>query len=230
MRNYWMRIALGALAIFVVGMVARALINRGMGGVRKVVEGSGPVSIPLAFVPFHLGGEKLGTLERVTLERVNPRHVTSVQLEVKLSDSLLARGLEGCRLAANLDSKDGRRPVSGSTFWCAEKPLTDTTLIEYGQAVFRPGEVSVPLYLPKDLVDELQNIDLGEDSVSALAEAGADAAMEAEAESAIVAQQSAAEPTRVPRAYLDSLRLEGRRRADSARQVIIRMADSTHGR
>ncbi len=236
MRNYWMRIVLGALAIFTIGMIARALINRGLGGVRSVVGGSGPLSIPLAFIPFQLGGEKLGTLERVTLERVNPRHVTSVELEIKLTDSLLARGLEGCRLAANLDSKDGHRRVSNNTFWCAEKPSTDTTLVEYGHAVFHPGEVSVPLYLPRDLVDELQNIDFGEDSVSSLAEAQAEAAMDAEeeaieaqAESAVTAERARVEPS-VRRAYRDSIRLEGQRRADSTRRVIIRVADSTHSR
>ena len=68
MRNYWMRIALGALAIFTVGMVARALITRGIGGVKGVVEGSGPITIPLAFIPFQLGADKLGTLERVTFD------------------------------------------------------------------------------------------------------------------------------------------------------------------
>lgn len=227
MRNYWMRIALGALAIFTVGMVARALITRGIGGVKGVVEGSGPVSIPLAFIPFQLGGDKLGTLERVTLERTSPRSVSSVRLEVKLSDSMLARGLEGCRLAANPDNKDGRRRVEASTFWCAEDAATDADMVEYGQAVFRPGEVIVPLYLPEDLVEELQNLDFGQDSAAAIAEAQAEAIMEAEAESAMAAERSVAGPAPVlRRRMLDSLRAEGRRRADSVRQVLTQMADS----
>ena len=232
MRNYWMRIALGALAIFAVGMVARALIKRGIGGVKGVVEGSGPISIPLAFIPFQLGGDKLGTLERVTLERTTPRSVSSVLLEVKLSDSLLAKGLEGCRLAANLDSKDGRRRVEESTFWCAENVSADTDMVEYGQPVFRPGEVTVPLYLPQDMVEELQNLDFGHDSAAAIAEAHAEAVMEAEAESAIAAaEQAVAASAPQQRARMvDSLRAEGQRRADSARRVLTRMADSTAAR
>ena len=110
MRNYWMRIALGALAIFIVGMLGLSLVRRGIGSVRGVVQGSGPISIPLAFIPFQLNGDKLGSLERVTLEREAPNHVTRVELEVKLSDSVLARGLEGCRLAANLESQSPGRP------------------------------------------------------------------------------------------------------------------------
>jgi hypothetical protein len=243
MRNYWMRIALGALAIFTVGMIGRALINRGIGSVKHVVEGSGPLSIPLAFIPFELSGNKLGTFERVTLERTAPRSVSSVRLEVKLSDSTLARGLEGCRLAANLDSDEKgdhninieRGRFAEGTFWCANDAATDTALVEYGQAVFRPGNVTVPLYLHHGLVAELQNIDFDQDSTDALAEAAAEAATEAAIEStveAVVDSTVAAEQARarigpVVRArMLDSLRAEGVRRADSARRELSRMADS----
>lgn len=230
MRHYWMRIALGALAIFIVGMVARALINRGIGGVRGVVEGSGPLSIPLAFIPFRLGGDKLGTLDRVTLQRETPRRITSVRLEVKLSDSMLARGLEGCRLAANLDSDgDGRGvdihrgPFADGSFWCAKDDTTDAALVEYGQAVFRPGDVTVPLYLPQDLVDELQNLDFGDDTTPPFSEAQADSISEA-------TEVGAESVPAVRERMVDSLRSEGQRRADSARQVLTGIADSTRSR
>ena len=102
------------MAIFVVGMIGLSLVRRGLGTVHGVVHGSGPISIPLAFIPFQLNGDKLGTLQRVTLQREAPNRVTSVELEVKLSDSLLARGLEGCRLAANVESDTAG--VEASTF------------------------------------------------------------------------------------------------------------------
>ena len=242
MRNYWMRIALGALAIFTVGMTGRALINHGIGSVKGVVEGSGPLSIPLAFIPFELSGNKLGTFERVTLERTAPRSVSSVRLEVKLADSTLARGLEGCRLAANLD-KDAhgehninieRGRFAEGTFWCANDAATDTALVEYGQAVFRPGDVTVPLYLPQGLVAELQNIDFDEDSpegtaeVEAAVEAAVDSTIEAVVDSTVAAEQAKARIGPVVRAGLvDSLRAEGMRRADSAHRERSRMADPT---
>ena len=244
MKSYWMRIALGALAIFTVGMIGRALINHGIGSVKGVVEGSGPLSIPLAFIPFELSGNKLGTFERVTLERTAPRSVSSVQLEVKLGDSTLARGLEGCRLAANLDKDSNgehninieRGRFAEGTFWCANDAATDTALVEYGQAVFRPGNVTVPLYLPHGLVAELQNIDFDEDPTTGEAQAAAEAAAEAAVEStveAVVDSTVAAEQARarigpvVKARMLDSLRAEGMRRADSARRELSRMADST---
>jgi len=247
MRSYWMRIALGALAIFTVGMIGRSLINHGIGSVKGVVEGSGPLSIPLAFIPFELSGNKLGTFERVTLERTAPRSVSSVRIEVKLADSALARGLEGCRLAANLEN-DGngehnihieRGRFSEGTFWCADDATRDAALVEYGQAVFRPGDVTVPLYLHHDLVAELQNIDFGEDSNDAIGEAAADAAAEAKeavidstidavVDSTVAAEEAKAQKGPALRTRMvDSLRAEGMRRADSALRELSRMADST---
>jgi hypothetical protein len=231
LRNYWLRIALGALAIFTVGMVGRALIQRGVGNVRGVVEGSGPVSIPLAFIPFQLAGDKLGTLNRVTFQRTTPTHVTSVRLEVKLNDSLLARGLEGCRLAANIDSKRSggeginieRGPFPEGNFWCVGEDTAEADLVEYGEAVFHPGDVTVPLLLPEDLVDELQNLDFGGGPTEAPSEAQLESIIEAD----VAAELRADSMRTVPRGMLDSLRKEGLRRADSARQAVIRMADST---
>ena len=231
MRNYWMRIALGALGIFIVGMIGLTLVRRGIGSVRGVVEGSGPISIPLAFIPFKLNGDKLGSLERVTFQRETPSRVTSVELEVKLSDSVLARGLEGCRLAANLDSEVPGRPginvhrgpFAEGSFWCARDDSADTVLVEYGEAVFHPGGVTVPLFLPRSLVDELQNIDFGHDSTPPLAEAQVDSIMAA-------TQLSPDSVGAVRGRMIDSLRIEGRRRADSARRVLRQMADSARSR
>ncbi|MGZ8398252.1 MAG: hypothetical protein ACXWWN_04360 [Gemmatimonadales bacterium] len=228
MRNYWMRIALGAAAIFIVGMVGLSLVRRGLGTVRGVVHGSGPISIPLAFIPFQLNGDKLGTLQRVTLQREAPNRVTSVELEVKLSDSLLARGLEGCRLAANLESeKRGspgvnvqRGPFTEGSFWCANGDSTNLGLVEYGHAVFHPGAVTVPLLLSQGLVDELQDLNFDADSTPPVDEVQLDsivAAAELKADSIQAA---------VHARMGDSLRAEGRRRGDSARSVIGRMADS----
>ena len=231
MRNYWMRIALGALAIFVVGMLGVSLVHRGIGSVRGVVRGSGPISIPLAFIPFKLNGDKLGSLERVTLRRETPSRVTGVGLEVKLSDSVLARGLEGCRLAANLDSEVPgphginvhRGPFAEGSFWCAKDDSASVALVEYGEAVFHPGNVTVPLFLPRSLVDELQNLNLGHDSTPPVAKAQVDSILAA-------TELSADSVDAVRDRMIDSLRVEGRRRADSARRVLRQMADSARSR
>lgn len=227
MRSYWMRIALGAVAIFVVGMIGLTLVRRGLGTVRGVVHGSGPISIPLAFIPFQLNGDKLGSLERVTLEREAPNHVSRIELEVKLSDSLLARGLEGCRLAANLESKSPdqpgvsvqKGPFPEGSFWCAQGDSAEAELVEYGEAVFNPGDVTVPLLLPKSMVDELQNLDFGHDSTPAVAAVDVD--------SIVATAKLTAEAAKVVRnSLIDSLRAEGQRRGDSAGKAARQVVDS----
>jgi len=239
MRNYWFKIAFGAVVIFGIGMLGVTVVRHGIARVNTVVAGSGPIQIPLAFLPFKLQGERLGTLERVTLHRAAPRHVTQVELEVELSDSLVAQGLAGCRLAANLDEDSGppginieRGHFAKGTFWCLQD-IDSTEHVEYGQVTFQPGDVIIPLYLSRDLVDELQDLDFEEDpdlasevdpdSVAAAAEAHADsmaAAVEARADSIIRANQ-------LRRRTLDSLRAEGLRRADSALRAAARMPDSS---
>jgi hypothetical protein len=243
MRGYWMRIALGALAIFAVGMVGISLARRSIGSVRQVAEGSGPITIPVAFVPFKLDGQKLGTLNRLVLHRAAPKRLSSVELGVKLNDSMLARGLEGCRLVANIDAKDnsngfevGPGSLSTGVFSCLHGNDTTSQFQEFGHAVFQPGDVSVPLLLPNHVVDDLTTHDMGsgdfgpgfEDSVEAAAEAAADEA-DARADSIATAVEAQASASRTRR-LVDSLRSEGMRRTDSARQAVGRMAEPARPR
>jgi len=245
MRGYWLRIAVGALAIFAVGMVGVTLARRSISGVRQVAEGSGPITLPVMFVPFKLDGQKLGTVNRLVLHREAPKRLSSVELGVKLNDSLLARGLEGCRLVADFEAKHspkgfevGPGSLSTGVFSCLHGDDTTSQFQEFGHAVFQPGDVSVPLLLPNDIVDDLRTHDMGsadfgpgyEDSVEAAAQAAADSVAdetEARADSmaAAVEAQVVSSPSRTHR-LVDSLRREGMRRADSAR----RMADSVRSR
>jgi hypothetical protein len=244
MRNYWVRIAFGALAIFTVGMIGVTLARQGVGRVRGVVEGSGPITLPIPFVPFKLDGQKLGTLSKVVLLRDAPKSISAVELEIKLRDSMLARGLEGCRLAANLDAEHDRRgvdvnvgPLSTGVFSCFHGNDSSAQLQEFGRAIFQPGGVSVPLLLPNDLVDDLKQGDFGsgdEDSVTSAAQARADSiaeAADAHADSitAAVEQRADSIAGRSER-LVDSLRSEGERRADSTRRAASRIADSVSGR
>lgn len=231
MRNYWLRIALGAAAIFTIGMIGITVARQGVGRVRGVVEGSGPITLPIAFVPFKLDGRKLGSVNKVVLLREAPKSISSVELEVKLKDSLLARGLEGCYLAAKFDAehKPGQvhaDPFSSGVFSCLDPSDSVPQFQVFGRAVFQPGNVTVPLLLPNDIVDDLRKGDFGaqeEDSIAAAAEARADSISEA------VEARAASEVARSER-LVDSLHREGMRRADSTRRGARRMADSVSRR
>jgi hypothetical protein len=244
MRNYWLRIALGAAAIFTVGMIGVTLARQGVGRVRGVVEGTGPIRLPIAFVPFKLDGRKLGSINQVVLHRTAPKQIASVELQVKLSDSVLARGLEGCRLAANLDKADTHHnvhirvgPLSQGVFSCVRHTDSTPGFQEFGHAVFQPGAVTVPLLLPDDMVNDLKQGDFGsqvDDSIGDAAQAKADSiadAAELRADSISTAAEKQADSI-VARSerLVDSLRKEGLRRADSTRRSMPRMADSSSRR
>jgi hypothetical protein len=243
MRNYWIRIAFGALAIFAVGMIGVTLARQGVGRVRGVVQGSGPITLPIPFVPFKLDGQKLGTLDKVVLLREAPKRISAVELQVKLQDSVMARGLEGCRLAANLDDQHNRRgvdvkvgPLSSGVFSCFHGNDSTAHLQEFGRAVFQPGGVTVPLLLPNDIVDDLRRGDFGseQDSMASVAEAKADSIAEAAdalADSITTAAEARADSiTGRSERLVDSLRTEGARRADSTRRAVSRMVDSARRR
>ena len=156
MRWYWTKIMLGALGVFVVGygavMVVRGAIVRG----RSVIESSDPITIPLAFVPFTLEGQRIGTFQRVTIQRDAPKVVRAVDLRVKLEDSALVSALEGCELTTvnhgDFDIENG--------FTCIPKGTADSTMVSFGTVRVRgPGEMVllIPLLLDADMVAELRN-------------------------------------------------------------------------
>ena len=244
MRTYWLRILLGALAVFAVGMIGITFARRTREKVTAVVTGSGPLSIPLPFVPFELEGNKLGKLERLVVNREAPKKVSSVDLEVKLDDSLLVQGLAGCRLAANLESDSSKsgdinfrshKLEDQAFFFCAK---SDSGLVEFGTVKLAPGDVTVPLLVPVSLAEQMRAGNWGDhdaaDSADVLAERAESLADKAEAAADSIAEMSgqrAAASARAMSSRLgDSLRAAGRMRAESLHTALGRMADSLKAR
>jgi hypothetical protein len=237
MRNYWIKILLGALAIFAVGMIGVTLARRGIAGVERVVASDQPLTIPLGLVPFELQGERLGKLDHVTLRRKSPQEVTAVELEVNLADSLVARGLAGCRLVANMETRGDSGidirvgPHGSAVFYCAgADDSTTADLLEYGHATLQPGGIEIPLLLSRDMVKELQHLDFGKGGPANATAEQADSIAEANqerADSIETAVQEALQRSGVARhRALDSLKAGMRHLGDSLRAVGLRQADS----
>jgi hypothetical protein len=234
MRNYWLKIMSGALIVFVVGMLGVTLVRHGMNQVSDVVRGTGPISLPIAFIPFEMGGTKLGKLDRVVLERTAPKKISSVRVDVNLEDSLVAQGLSQCKLAANFDASDeehskGIHIKTGKghegTFRCLSPSEADSTFVEFGQAVLHPGDVSLALFLPRDLVNELQTGNFLSDT-SEKADSISEA-MEALEDSINDAQEKKEDSLREQNQRLaESLRVAGRKRIDSIKVATLKLADS----
>jgi hypothetical protein len=227
MRNYWFKILLGALGIFAVGMIGVAIVRSGVAKVNSVVHSDEPITIPLGLVPFAIAGERLGKLDHVTLYREDPNHVSEVELSVNLADSLLAQGLSECRLVANIEGdkregvniRVGKDSTDSNAFSCLAGDSTPPDFVEYGTAIFNPGEVEVPLLLPVELVTELQSLDLNHDDMSgdSLGEINVPAdsiaaKVERELDSAMLRRQPGESRRAATRRFADSIRTEAMRR------------------
>jgi hypothetical protein len=228
MRNYWLKILLGAFGVFALGMIGVTIVRSGIAKVNSVVEGSGPITIPLGLIPFVLAGERLGKLDHVTLHRESPNYVSEVELSVDLADSLLAQGLSGCRLVANIEGDNQERGVNfrvgregneRNAFSCLPADSTPSDFVEYGVASFNPGEVEVPLLLPTELVAELQSLDLNSDppvgdsigEINVPTDSIA-AQVERELDSAGLRRQPGESRAAATRRFADSIRAEARKR------------------
>jgi hypothetical protein len=162
MRNYWLRIVLGALAIFAVGMVIAKMVRRGSLAVHQIAEGSGPISVPLpGFVPFSLDGNRLGSVRRITMYRDAPKRPSSFVVSVSLPDSVASDRLARCIILVDTsqNSAGTSADINAKTaFRCLSAADTaGKDLVPFGSIVIRSRGDSFPFLLPRKVVDEMRN-------------------------------------------------------------------------
>ncbi len=156
---YWVKIALGALAIFVVGMLITTGIRKGHDQVEYIVDGSGPISVPLLGLSFRLDGQPIGGIERLRLLRSSPRQIDSVIVLVKLSDGASVDWIDGCRLTV----RDAKQLNEETSFICADSAAAaDLDLIPFGHVEFKPSGRVVAVWLPEEVAADLRTTRVGD--------------------------------------------------------------------
>jgi hypothetical protein len=216
MRNYWLKIAFGALGVFLVGYVVVAVGRSAKHTVVSTFESTDPISLPIPFVDFKLDGRKMGEVSRVVLLRNEPSHIASVTVVLKMADSLRP-DLQHCILT--VDNVD--RLNENSTFRCQNSSDTaGLTLVPFGRVAFKGGSTdTLPLLLPAKAVADIQRISfrLNEHGVS----------ISDEADSIRGVNDSIQEyRDSVREAIHDSLSAAMERRSDSLESATDRLADS----
>lgn len=230
MRHYWLKIVIGMLAIFVIGMVGVTLVRHGAGRVRDVVDSSDPISIPLAFIPFKLNGDKVGSIDRLVLLRSSPKKVRGADLVVTLADSVPAVRLTGCVLIAEkIDNIDEH-----STFTCAQPADTAHRDLVPAGSVQVKGGPTVPFFANRtQLGDFMDNAHGTADSVMDARSELNDSLMDViggqidslkEVRDSVMHEHGVA--VRVNGVNMDSLRSTTRRSVDSALTHAVHMRDS----
>lgn len=147
--KYWFKIVLGMLVIAAIGAVGVKTFHRG----EAFVNSDRPFEIPLLGAAFKLGGERLGRVEHLRIERSSPRSVSGVALTVSLDDSIPMTRLDGCSLSV----VDASQMDKNITFVCASSAdSARLQLVPFGTVTFRPGDHQVTLLVPQSMVADLQ--------------------------------------------------------------------------
>lgn len=153
MKAYWFRIAFGAVAIFVVGMVIMGFGRRGVSRVREAIVNQS-ISLGAQGAPFRVDGRQFGLLSLVNLQPVTrdgfPHVSLTVRLDPDIASSELSR-LKTCDLVASTDEAQ----ISGSEgLRCLDASETGNgDLVEIGTVRLDPSGETLRLLVPQSTLD-----------------------------------------------------------------------------
>ncbi len=149
MQRYWLKILIGALATFGVGMLFFTVVRGGARKIERLKDTSEPINIPLAFIPFTVDGQRLGTLRGLRVLRSTPEKVERLEFRVKVeagADSVLP---EGCMLTV----RDPEHIDGKNAFECLmAKDTAGKGLALVGHVEFPEGRV-ISLIAPQGTLD-----------------------------------------------------------------------------
>ncbi|MEO5799212.1 MAG: hypothetical protein ABIZ70_04985 [Gemmatimonadales bacterium] len=152
--KYWFRIIFGMLAIFTVGMLFRAGFRKGRGAIHEIADGSGTINIPLLGLPFKLESAKLGSLQRLSIERSSPKTVTGFHLYATLSDTVALAKFDDCRLTVTNPNNINEH----TSFRCASvEDSTSQEMVPFGTVTLQPSGRDVVLLVPESVKRDLQH-------------------------------------------------------------------------
>ena len=154
MRNYWLRIGLGALVVFVLGFGLVQMVGLVKHKVVNTLSSTDPIPFPIAFVDFKLDGRSLGSVSRAVLLRDTPEHINGLTVVVSIPESSRAA------LADCIVSLDNTKTLnSRTTFRCRNSADTaGLGLIPFARIAIKGSTDTFPLLLPQDAVKSLQDI------------------------------------------------------------------------
>jgi hypothetical protein len=142
MKRYWTRIGLGALGIFILGMLIVSAGRRGVDRVKELaLEHS--VRLPANFAPFRVDEHKLGSLTLVRMDPQPDRSFPYINLTVQSDPGADPASLGDCRLVAT--DEDALQGQGG--LHCSESMSSDS-MVEMGTVTFEPSGQVFPIYVP----------------------------------------------------------------------------------
>jgi hypothetical protein len=154
MRSYWIKILLSAAVVFAIGMIVMSAFRSVKHTVDYVADSTGPISTPLAFLPFNLGRRRVGTFRGLKMYRDSLGKPASIVLTVSLRDSVTPDEVRGCLLAMLPNSGNSYSLTDYSCLTAAD--TAGRALADIGFLKLRGTEDSFPLLAPAKDVQELR--------------------------------------------------------------------------
>ncbi len=144
MDKYWVKIGLGALCVFGVGMTGISLARKGVHEVKTAALG--PVrhaltNLPTDLLNFRLDGRRIGQIKQIDVSNDGEWTATSVQIQVALDRA--AEGLADCLLT---NERWGHRTKDARFRCVGQDDIGAENLVQVGEVRFEPGSLNRPLY------------------------------------------------------------------------------------
>jgi hypothetical protein len=168
MKSFWLKIGFGALGVFLAGMMlitlGRHAKTAAAQAITTALQSNAFTSVASAAsdLPFRLEGDRIGTVQHVSIHRGQTGALPEVNLVVQLSDPGAERQLHDCVLLPERDQQvDFDRG-----FTCAEGMKGD--LVEVGRVQFIPANFNRPIVVTRNVARDMSkgdpfeaNADLG---------------------------------------------------------------------
>ncbi len=141
MRKYWVRIGLGAAAVFAAGMFVITLGRQVRDRALDAIRDGGTVRVPLALMPFEVNGARVGSVRALEVQRSGSDQVKRIQVTVHLK-GVEADQLEACALTIG----DGRHDLFG----CVPPAEAEARgMVQVGEVRFEPSGLVRPIMLDR---------------------------------------------------------------------------------
>ncbi len=171
----WIKIVLGMLLIFGVGMGIRAGIMSGKSKVQELTQGTSSISIPMLGMPFRTAAGEIGSIQRLYVDRSAPKRVSGFRLAVTLNDGVDVDQFDHCEVTVTNPETINEH----TAFTClTEADSGFSELVQFGSITFRPSGEVHRLMVPRSVRDEIRQAGREPAAAAAAAEAAGDSAFE----------------------------------------------------
>ncbi len=150
--KYWIKVVLGMLGVFAVGMFIRYGVMQGKSKVEEIAEGTSSISIPMLGMGFRTSKGQLGSIQRLHVDRSAPKQVSGFRLAVTLKDGVDVDQFDNCEITVTNPEQIDENTV----FTCVTAADAGfEELVQFGTIAFSPSGEVHRLMIPRTVRDEI---------------------------------------------------------------------------